>query len=154
MREIKFRGKTLSTGEWVYGYFTRNPRIAAMIYCRDLGGSYEVIPETVGEYTGLKDKNSKEIWEGDIIKCTWSDDTESKRPDLWTYGIIRFGQGEVDASDYEKYSIEIIGFYIEYIKGCDNNPSSLLHYKIIEIIGNIHENPVGKAVRYWRGRQG
>ena len=77
MREILFRGKT-KHGEWVEGWFVGKTRkapynppqektaiISQDLYC------YDVIPETVGQYTELTDRNGKRIFEGDIISSNW-----------------------------------------------------------------------------------
>lgn len=70
MREIKFRGKPVDNeyGEWVFGYFSLNSMSLGGTAPFIFDGEYEykVDPETVGQYTGLKDRNGKEIFEGDI----------------------------------------------------------------------------------------
>ena len=121
MREILFRGKRVDNGEWEFGDLWCNPYgkravcIVSPINDQGTTGGNEVIPETVGQYTGLTDKNGRKIFEGDIVK-------------MRAYGVgyhctsvyFRDGKFAVDGTQYHFKNI------------CSNS---------VEVIGNIFDNP-------------
>ena len=123
MREILFRGKRTDDGEWMCGNLTVWSDGSASIDREPTASSpmYAVIPETIGQYTGLTDKNGKKIFEGDIVLFPW--DNEDKE-----VFCIEFVEGEFMAIPKRK-STDIwcirIGSY---------SPD-------FEVIGNIHDNP-------------
>lgn len=123
MREILFRGKTkgnVSTkdGVFVYGLpFYNEKRIIDGIESKD-GKLYYVLPETVGQFTGLTDKNGKKIFEGDILDYG---DTKNEVVFERKNGSAYFG---VKMSEVETWEF---GNYVEANK--------------LEVIGNIHDNP-------------
>lgn len=154
MREILFRGKVEDWDNWVEGYYVHIPigikgeekhLIQAMQDGR-MGILYDVIPETVGQYTGLKDKNGRRIFEGDIIKYADAYDyncyLESlERPedyegcnysDIFTTDEVVYGIAiGYPAFDLNKHDFDCNGLS-ELIE------SMQYHY---EVIGNIHDNP-------------
>jgi uncharacterized phage protein (TIGR01671 family) len=112
LRSIKFRGRRIDNGEWVYGWLVKYgwtgkekyyivPEYASALYAD------EVDPFTVGEFTGLRDKSGREIYENDI----WEDERDKW---VWTW----------------------IDRYARFVASVSDNMA-----QCGRIIGNIHENP-------------
>lgn len=141
-REILFRGKRKDNGEWICGDLLQDVEsgICAIVSYVNLGGNihdlsesciFAVIPETVGQYTGLTDKNNVKIFEGDIVKGT-------------AYSATRIG--------VIVWIDEISSFGVRYVNA--PNPTAWENSSILrcvsrgktdefaaEVIGNIYDNP-------------
>jgi len=126
-REILFRGKRLENGEWVFGdllqvKYSNGYYRASIVEQTPVASNFPVEPETVGQYTGLKDKNGVKIFEGDIVGA-----------------FLRTQIFEV------KWCAERGGYFLDDVDCCGGyEPSTeclgnMLH--TIEVIGNIHDNP-------------
>ena len=127
MREIKFRGMTLENNKMVYGDLLLY-RVLPVIFDEDKE-QHEVKANTVGQFTGLQDKNGKDIYENDIVKYSLGPANESCR-------IVRFGEFLVDCSGQEYPPCKGTGFYFE--RG--NQYDEISFDCTIEIIGNKFEN--------------
>ena len=147
MREILFRGKRIDNGEWVQGFYMHHSNVAHYIIDIQYGGYedidggffvprwYAVNPNTIGEYTGLTDKNGKRIFEGDVLEYN----------DGYDYfkGEVVFEAGSFGMGTYETIGIPN--------SRCDNyislwdlfwgqKATDELEIYYCEVIGNIHNN--------------
>ena len=126
MREILFRGKRVDNGDWTYGYL-----FVCWDRCYILWGmsgdnpiKEEVVPETVGQYTGLTDNNGKKIFKGDICKTYFESYTHS-----WEeVGVVTefFGAYGIESADGKHFRAFI---------------NESVYTRSREVIGNIHDNP-------------
>jgi uncharacterized phage protein (TIGR01671 family) len=116
VREILFRGKREDNGNWITGSFHKRIDGCFIIPLPIVTSRSKVIPDTVGQYTGLCDKNGKKVFEGDII-----------------YGINWMDRERIYQIIYEDS-----GFY------CVNDSETYFHPDHITdmtVVGNIHDNP-------------
>ena len=152
MREILFKAKRLNNGEWIKGYYLNHenkvyicPYICFASYSGDnvirFGNWYEVDPETVCQYTGLKDKNDKKIWENDIVRF----EGYGYMPEV-EIGEVVFSRGCFGV-EYLSKLCKALGhndksFYRigKTSKWRDMGASGIITYTY-EVLGNIFDNP-------------
>lgn len=120
MRDIKFRGIDTMTGQWRFGDLVHNMKVTLTgVEPRVMVGGYEVKPETVGQFTGAKDKEGNEVYEGDVMKY---------------YGYVARGENPLVTVYYDD-TYHTMGlrrgkfrYTLSFCEQC-------------KVAGNVHENP-------------
>ena len=135
MREILFRGKRVDNGEWVIGDGIHYPKSQNWKGTCWIDGMQErandwvqVVPETVGQYTGLTDKNGTKIFEGDIVEIVTVDRKEKRKFVVEIGECLETNEEVCCYAVYHRFFGTPITFPIN-------------HIDLTEVIGNIHDNP-------------
>ena len=135
-REIKFRGFNRKNGVWLHGFYLQNR--GAHFVCPDEfadGKSlddYEIDPDTLGQYTGLKDKDGREIYEGDVVECV-----------SWNEYFTNPETGQVMEPFRRKMTVSFLNGGFKMVEkmpaALKDNAWDIICNGDIKIIGNIHD---------------
>lgn len=126
MREIKFRAKRLDNGEWISGDLHLHTPLPHIHSTR--GDKAKIDTDTIGQFTGLHDKNGKEIYEGDIVKWTMTQIEVTEDG-----GYREYDSDEIGEVEWRKDAL-YVGEYCAVGFSYDSEDYA-------EVIGNIHDNP-------------
>lgn len=128
-REILFRGKDKATDQWVYGDYTHNEGLNTHYISRNVNNTsrkaWEVDPDTIGQYTGFKDKNGKKVFEGDIVHLK-GDGFDGSEVGVDYHRIVSFYDGAFCLSIGEGFHFPIGN----YFHGLDD----------WDVVGNVTDN--------------
>jgi hypothetical protein len=125
MRKIEFRGKRKDNDAWAFGGFTPDAIGCPRITVKDGDGLLfpKVVPETVGQYTGLTDKHGVKIFEGDVVRIENGIDEET----IVGCIVYDYASWQID------YGLDATALWTQLVE--------LAEYKSTEVLGNIHDNP-------------
>ena len=126
MKEILFRGKRVDNGEWTEGYFFKTWDKVFLLWgmTGDCPNMEEVVPETVGQYTGIEDDNDVRIFEGDIVEVSYDDGT------AYTTEVYAYGSTLCVDIEGEDYDFTAIDFAVDQWRedGCE-----------LRVVSNIYD---------------
>ena len=126
MKETLCRGKRVDDGKWTEGYFFKSWNKVFLLWgmTGDCPNMEEVVPETVGQYTGIEDDNDVRIFEGDIVEVSYDDGT------AYTTEVRAYGNTlcvDVEGEDYDSTAIDFaVDQWREY--GCE-----------LRVVSNIYD---------------
>lgn len=149
MRTIKFKGKRLDNGEWLEGYYRGNYEDKAFISrIKRPPLSFEVDPATVCQFTGILDKNGKEIYEGDVLRSDeypYSDLEDGKRDNY--FAVVYYHE------EYARFVTVTIKNPVSTVCGIsEGNHGDVSRDEMMdfEVVGNIHEEKWQQYGEYFK----
>lgn len=125
MRDIRFRGKRIDNGEWVYGDICHHDGVVSYIGQHPADGAmvvHDLDPATIGQFTGLLDKNGKGIYEGDVVRAVALSNDHHQRGAAMK-STIEYWMGNACLAITH---VPLFPFIVDHE---------------FEVIGNVHDNP-------------